>query len=435
MSVDLIAKVDAQLRHIDCERLARQTQLQRRTPIKILPADLLRALCLLIFSTHVSLEGLAVLIGFLTLKPVSKQAVAKRLSASCVEFVRNALYSALNSTARLPSLMRKGVFAAFTRVLIQDSTCLLLPAYLSKAYPGSRNRTGKSISVFKIQAVYDLLAERFVSFLTSGFTRNDQRASSDILDLAQKGDLILRDLGYFVLSVFEKLNDRGAFFLSRLPHGVSIQDVHGKTLDLLRNLRHYGRIDQTVILGKETQITVRLVAIPVSPSVAAARRRKVNQDRDQRSQPSKERLALLDWEIFITNVPPIIWTSEIVCQVYGVRWRIEIIFKAWKSHFHFTAIPRGSQYQIETLIYARLIFITLFQMFAGSLDIHFKHSGQRRISLLKLANFFSQNLCFIVLASRTKHGLSLLEQLIKKHCVYAKRKKQPNFFENVSALG
>jgi hypothetical protein len=72
---------------------------------------------------------------------------------------------------------------------------------LSKVYPGNKNRTGKNFSVFKIQAIYDLLAERFVAFSTSGFTRNDQRASADILDLARKGDLVLRDLGYFVLSV------------------------------------------------------------------------------------------------------------------------------------------------------------------------------------------------------------------------------------------
>jgi hypothetical protein len=341
----------------------------------------------------------------------------------------------LRLTAQLTSLVHTGAFATFTRVLIQDSTCLPLPAYLSKVYPGNKNRTGKNFSVFKIQAIYDLLAERFVAFSTSGFTRNDQRASADILDLARKGDLVLRDLGYFVLSVFKQLNSRGAFFLSRLPHGVSVWDEYGKPLDLLRHLRRYSQLDQTVILGKEAQLSVRLVAIPISSSVAAARRRKVYQDRDRRSQPSKQRLALLDWEIFITNIPSIIWNAQTVGRIYSVRWRIEIIFKAWKSHFRINTIPRGSQYQIETLIYARLIFITLFQTFVGALDIHINHSCQRRLSLLKLANFFSQHMCFIMLACRTKNGLSLLEKLFKQHCVYAKRKKRTNFLENISTLG
>jgi Transposase DDE domain. len=43
-----------------------------------------------------------------------------------------------------------------------------------------------------------------------------------------------------------------------------------------------------------------------------------------------------------------------------LRWRIETIFKAWKSHFRLTEVPRGSAAQLEAMIYARLIFVTIF---------------------------------------------------------------------------
>jgi IS4 transposase len=70
---------------------------------------------------------------------------------------------------------------------------------------------------------------------------------------------------------------------------------------------------------------------------------------------------LLGWAIYITNVPATRLSAQAVAQVYGLRWRIEIIFKAWKSYFALTQVPAGSKDPVEALIYAKLIFITLFQ--------------------------------------------------------------------------
>lgn len=47
-----------------------------------------------------------------------------------------------------------------------------------------------------------------------------------------------------------------------------------------------------------------------------------------------------------------------MAQVFGLRSRIKTIFKAWKSHFRLTEVPRGSATQLEVVLYARLIFVT-----------------------------------------------------------------------------
>ena len=199
-----------------------------------------------------------------------------------------------------------------------------------------------------------------MSFSLSGFNRNDQAAAPDVLAVAQAGDLVLRDLGYFVLATFQQIAQAGAFFLSRRRLDTNLRDARtGQPLDLLDTLKRQGRRDRQVWLG-EAQLPVRVVAVKLPAAVAAERRRKAKQNRDQRWQPSARYLALLSGAIFVTNMSREIWSAPTVAQVYGLRWRIETIFKAWKSHFRLTEVPCGTAAQLEAMIYGRLIFVTVF---------------------------------------------------------------------------
>jgi hypothetical protein len=177
-----------------------------------------------------------------------------------------------------------------------------------------------------------------------------------------------------------------------------------------------------VLLGSRSHVPVRLVAIPIPHEVAKARRRKLKQNRNRSVNPSAEHLALLDWEIFITTVPPDIWTTKTVSAVYGVRWRIEIIFKAWKQHFHLPHFTNGSQTQIEMLIYAKLLFITVFQVYVfRSWSLAVKQKTGLTLSLLKVAQFLAHHLWLIVLTLTRPNGIQQLEAQILKHCTYDRR--------------
>ncbi len=290
------------------QTLAKRVGFQQRQPQKIAPAVLLKALCVLAFCSRSSFETLASVVGLLGGQSVSKQALAKRFSTPCVEFVRHALFSALGTVVEFERAEKAGVFEPFERVLIQDSTSLALHPHLAAAFPGSRNQSAKKHAILKIQTIYDLLSERFISFSLSPFTRNDQAASPDMLAAAQAGDLVLRDLGYFVLSVFRQLHQRGVFFLSRLRPDVCLFNQNGQRFELLKHLRRYGQVDMALLLGVKEQLPIRLLAVPLPQAQADARRRKAKKNRDRRSHPSKEHLELLGWEIFITNV------DELTCS-------------------------------------------------------------------------------------------------------------------------
>lgn len=416
-----------------CQALAEQCGFQQRKPRKITPAILLKALGAAAFTCG-SFEALASMIGIFNGTPVSKQAVAKRFSDSCVEFVQNALLTVVSKTAGFDKARNHGLFKSFARVLLQDSTSIHLHPSLAAAFPGNRNQSGTQHAVAKIQTVYDLLNESFLTFALTPFTRNDQGASHDFLSLLKPGDLLLRDLGYFVLSAFMSLNNRGIFFLSRLRYGVHLLDRNGNQFNLLSNLRRYGTLDVSLHLGKKEKVPVRLVAVPLPQSVADTRRRKAKQNRDKRCRPSKERLQLLGWEIFITNVSSDIWSAQDVSDIYGLRWRIETIFKAWKSHFRIDQLPKGSPNQIHILIYSRLLFISIFQTVFGTLANHFQQTYGQSLSLMRFSRFFSNYSSIILALVNSENGRNSLESLILHHCCYSKRKDRTNHAQNILSL-
>jgi hypothetical protein len=418
-----------------CQRLAKRTGFQVRQPRKITPLLWLQALCALSHGSAHSLEWLASLVGLFGGQVVSKQAVAKRCNAAAVEFVRQALVGVLGAAAQLPRLRAAGVFSRFRRVLIQDSTSLALAPRLATAFPGSCNQRQQPLALAKIQAIYDLLGERFLWFTLTAFRHNDQAAAPDILAVAQARDLVLRDLGYLVLPVLAQLHQRGCFVVSRFRYGLTLWQENGQPFALRQQLHRQQRLDVWLRLGAAEALPVRLIAVRLPQPQADARRRKARQDRDRRCRHSREYLQLLDWEIFITNVPAQSWSAKTVCEVYGLRWRIEVIFKAWKSHWRIEQLPVGSAQQVELVILARLLSICLLQNSYRGLADYFQRAFGRTLSLLRVSRFFAELQPRIHHLGATPVGASLLIQLIGQHCCYERRRDRHNYWENLQCLG
>jgi hypothetical protein len=350
------------------------------------------------------------------------------------------LQAVIYNLSGLCSPHNTGVFKTFGNVFVQDSTCLSLPKHLADAYPGSKNQTNKTNAGMKIQAVFNLVNERLTSLSLSPFTRTDQSASKDILNIVKKGDLVIRDLGYFVLSVFEKFIQNGVFFLSRYRNEVTIFCLKsGNKIELLKLLKKNPSLDIDVLLGSAHRLAVRLVALPVPDHIANERRRKAKNNRDRRCNPSKESLELLGWEIFVTNVDRSIWEPLIVWEIYTICWRIEIIFKAWKSHLSLDKIPQSvNKNELEVYIYAHLLNITFFHVFFDQLNHYMIKKHNRHVSMLKIAPLFDQIVRSILQSAGSfdnEDEVGLLEKSILRHCCYEKRKKRSNYSSQLARLG
>ena len=421
----LAASLQTQLDQLPLSRLARDSGFRRRRPKKLTPRLFVQAACLLVTLGSVSYRRWAGLIGVLGGCTLAKQSLFERMSPRAVAFLQGVLGGLLGTRATTPTSV-PAALQGFGRVLVQDSTTLQLSEKLARFFPGASNQKGAQGAMLKIQACYDLLSQSFVCFSLSSFRRNDQAASPDVLPLVQAGDLVLRDLGYFVLEVFQQIARANAFFLSRLRVGVRLWEADGCTpVNLLRRLRSCpGHFEGQFCLGKE-KLLVRVVAMRMPAPVAAERRRKARQNRDRRSPPSAQRLALLGWAIYITNVPATRLSAKVVAQVYGLRWRIETIFKAWKSYFALTEVPGGSQSQVEALIYAKLIFITLFQVcFWQRWWVGQDAQGRPALSLLKVAQAVESYLLVLVLSHMGVDLTLAWEELLDTHCRYERRRRR-----------
>lgn len=427
----LMSKIDAKLKCLDLDTLSRECEFVKRTPRKVKPYEFLLGFFCTVFTQSVSLLNLAFSMGQFINTTISKMGVKKRLTSACTRLVQAVLAAVLSDHLKSSSRIVTGeIFSGFKHVYLNDSTTISLPAILAQFFPGSGNSNGKKTATLKLQVVYEALRERFTHFEIGSFRDNDQKWASHILTIVQAGDLLIRDLGYFVLEVLAKLHEQGVFFLTRLKLNVKIYDEHGiKELHLVKLLKKYGSLDLAITLGQKLKLPVRLVAIPLPEKIAQERRRKAHTNRDRRLNPSKDHLYLMGFNIFITNVDRQTWSAQQIAQVYEIRWRIEIIFKAWKSHFNIMEVPYASATRVESYIYAMLIYITLFQTFFFiPLYEQLYTTEQKHLSLMKLASLLK--LINFLATLQTLHfpfNEHNFIQNILYHCPYEKRNKRLSY--------
>lgn len=410
----------------ELDRIAAETGASRRRPRKFSCADLMRALVAVASGSRCCLSEVALRLSTAIGGTVSRQAVHARLDKFFVLFLCRAMGERIGRLHDRVGRPAAGIFSHFGRVLLQDSTCVALPPALAARFPGASNQTGKTQAGMKVQTVFDLKSDLYQSVGIDCFRRNDQAASPDILAMLRPFDLVLRDLGYFVLPVFAEIAARGAYFLSRLRSGtVLIDPATGARLELHGLLKGVDWLDISVLLGAGERLPARVVACRVPPDVAAERRRKANANRDRRSRPNAEKLALLDWEIFVTNVPAMVWAAETVCIVYAFRWRIEILFKTWKSFLRLTSLPQNvSAVQAECLALARIYHACEFHATVWQVARHTLSTRGRHASILRTIAVFhgpSQHE-LLALASTNPEAF---REIVAKHCAYDRRKRLP----------
>jgi hypothetical protein len=190
-----------------------------------------------------------------------------------------------------------------------------------------------------------------------------------------------------------------------------------------------------VLIGSRQKVPVRLVAQKLPQKVAAERRRKAKKNRDKRCKPNKEHMMLLGWEIFITNVPTKTWTSKNVCEIYGLRWRIEVIFKSWKSHFYIADVPKGNATMVKAYILSALIVVSLFHaLIYRQLLMNAARASIGYVSILKLTQFFKEQLWAMALVFQNKNAIDAIIDQICYHCIHERRRDRLSYPEVITAL-
>lgn len=311
---------------------------------------------------------------------------------------------------------------AFERIIIQDSTVINLPEKLYSEYSGVSNGH-KAVCNARIQSVYDLLSGTFIKFSIDTYSDNDAKVTHDIE--VKKGDLLLRDRGYFTAAVLEEKHVEGAEQIFRYKHKTALYDPKNlEPVELLPFLEKMGTVDQTFYIGDKRDIKVRLLAAPVSEEIANIRRMNAKRSAKNR-KCSNELLKLLGWSIFITTIEDEKVGIQEIYELYSMRWRIENIFKTWKSEFNFSKIHTVSKVQLETLLYARFIMIVIaYQHYYIPLLSHIKKNFKRELSLFKLLRYLKRHFRLFVAEYLDNELREKAISRINKYCTHDKRKRK-----------
>jgi hypothetical protein len=439
--------IENKLSELNVEKIASDKGFYKASPRKTSITNLMLAFFPMALTGknvyHTWAENLGKLIG----DTVSRVALWKKMGKELTDCLLTILEQTFN--VKLPVSLLAGknsqvLFRPFGEIYLQDSTIISLPDDLSPDYKGSVSG-GKQKSSMRLQVIYALFSGSFREFGMGSFTDNDQGASGGIIKLLKKGDLVIRDLGYFVLNVFRQIASKGAFFLSHLRYSTNIYDAHTGQQIPLKEVLKDSIIDRQVLLGAEEKLPCRLVAVKLPDHVAAERRRKAKEDRDKRLNHSAEYMKSLGWLIFITNIDPQVWSPMEILKAYRLRWHIEIIFKGWKSHLNMAHLvpeaPKANRnqekylslykYRLDSTILMMLIFIIIFQVtIYTSLGFKIWEKFGRLISSLKLCAYIAdmrENIlaCF---------SLEDLETDIAYYATYEKRRKRLNHLERLLQL-
>lgn len=374
----------------DLDQIAIQTQLVVRQSKKFSPDAFLCSLLEAVSSGKGSGNQIASQLGDRLDHSMARQSMHDRFSEKSTAFLVAVHTDLLEQRYR----SAHQAFAKQTlikRVFTEDCTGIALPKSNALTFPAHGNHHGATAGV-KIDFAYDLLSGEVITHSLEAATCQDRSIGKEALTKLRPGDLVQRDMGFFILGEFSYIEEQGAFWQSRLPLNVEVTLEDGRSLEKhLRNAK--GKVvDLPVLAGKAEQKNCRLVAVRAHPKIARERRKQRRQQaRSKGKTPSQAALVRDGWHLMLTNLSAEQASSVQLMSLYRSRWAIEIQFRAWKQSLNLAgALNRKSNRDhLEALILAGLIAHQLGMRMAQKFT---KQVGRERLSFEKLydllANFF-----------------------------------------------
>lgn len=331
---------------------------------------------------------------------VSCQAFSKKInSAHSVALLKHVLKNLIACQLSSELNFISGALLMFNGIYLQDSTQITLNEKLSEDFRGPGG--GASSAGVKLDLTYDITKCRVTDMKVTDATSNDQNQSKEILKHVKPKSLVVRDLGYFSIGVLKAIQEKAAYFISRLSISTYVylhkDDV--EPLDVPAYLERLSKSDQSsanikVYVGQTERFETRLVAQKVPHHVAQQRVNKFREHRKKEASP--EYLAWSNFSIFITNIPETVFSGEMIICLYKIRWQIELVFKNLKSNVEIDIIKGENKNRVYCLLYGKLISITILFMIQNYAvqvaPVDKEVSGDKLVKYLKIENRLHQAL-------------------------------------------
>lgn len=280
--------------------------------------------------------------------------------------------------------------SAIQRILIEDASGQVMPKSNADAFPAHGNHHGKTAGV-KIDLAFDLLTGSIVSHSLQAATEQDKSIGKEFIIEVRRGDLVLRDMGYFSLSEFTAIELRNAWWLTRLPLTTGVMLGDGRSLEIYLKSFRGDIIDLDVSVGAQGK-KCRLVAIRAAREVTAARQaQRRKKARECGKNPCPKGLVRDGWHLMLTNLGKEQADVSQLAAIYRARWAVEIQFRAWKQALNLGKAlnRRSNEHHLQALVLAGMIAHQLGMSVAQRIG---SMVGRARLSYEKLYDLLAVRL-------------------------------------------
>ena len=223
-----------------------------------------------------------------------------------------------------------------------------------KAHPVEHK---KNKAALKLQIRFDVLTGTFQHFQLTDGTTADTKAEEQFQPLPT-GSLRLADLGYFSLDAFERLTQTGVFWITKFKACCKLFDAQQEPFCLQKRFTSEtsDTVNLSCFIGASKRLPAHIVALRLSEEEANKRRRYIRRDAKRRQiNPSKQRLKLTGWNIYITNMDTDQFTPQQIATLVRIRWQVELMFKSFKSIGKVHTSRCKKPYRVLCEVYAKLI--------------------------------------------------------------------------------
>jgi len=431
-------KIKKNLELINTESIAQTSKFYKRKPRKITATNFLLSFFQVLIKGSFSFRIWAFELSILTNKTVSFQAISKKLGQRHLDFCNMIFTKAIqqNIGAQMPN-QSNDIFKKFNRIIIEDSTCVKLAKKLFHHFSGTTNGGQNHGTVGRVQIAFDLKKGKLVNGELTTYSQNDVSYSKNIIDTLRKGDLLIRDLGYFTIEAFKGVIEKKAWFLSRFRNGtLTFKPESEAIFDLVKELKNLDNskithFDCDLLLTQKHKMKARVVAKKLSAKETKKRRSFVKKTR-RRHKTSQNSWYLMSWSIYITNVPKEIWSLQKVYEAYSFRWEIEMMFKTWKSVFKVDKFiqnfKQNDPIKPEIILMLCLSFLAI--VYKPQFNLYYRKLLKKNVHLsrFKFAQFLKSNFHFILSESTKK-----ITQILKIFCCYDIRSDRENLYQKLYA--
>ena len=351
---------------------------------------------------------------------ITKQGLQKRLTSAAVVFMQT-LFERSKDLLQNKVPIPLTLLTQFTAVQLVDSSGIALPDSLAVEFPGSGG--DGPAAWLKLQTMWEFLSGNLMAVLPTTGREPDQSFTGHLAHII-RGALFLCDLGYFKLTSLGAMLAGGAYFISRFDTHCGLLDpVNEKRFDLLAYLRKTldDRVELGRLVGCQAKLAWRVLAARLPPDVVEERRRKAQANARRKGRTlSAEKLAGLEWSVFITNVPDTMLTMQQSMLIYTLRWQIELLFKLWKSEGQLNRVAGKRRERVLCEIYAKLMGMVVFHYLTTPV-----RWAERELSPTKALQTFRRHILDVALALDCLPDLcNVLAKLISRWQRFALKDKR-----------